>query len=70
MIIIIMSKILCLNIVHLKTRYQRTMESNEKLFCNFFCFILSHIYFSQSPGVGDVALTDTHTTFRYVTWNP
>ena len=35
MIIIIMSKILCLNIVHLNTRYQRTMESNEKMFCNF-----------------------------------
>ena len=35
MIIIIMSKILCLNIVHLNTRYQRTMESKEKMFCNF-----------------------------------
>ena len=38
MIIIIMSKILCLNVVHLNTHYQRAMESNEKMFCNF-CFL-------------------------------
>ena len=31
-----MSKILYLNIVHLNTCYQRTMERNEKMFCKLY----------------------------------
>ena len=57
LIIIIISEIVCLNIVHLNTPYQRTMGSLGKSVLKFLFVILSHIYFSQSPGVGDVALT-------------
>ena len=52
-----MSKILCLNIVHLNTRYQRTMESNEKMFCNFL----------PEPWSGWCGPHNTDVTFQYVT---
>ena len=66
MIIIIMSKILCLNVVHLNTRYQRTIESNEKMFCNF-C-LLSYPTFISPRALEWVMWP--HVTFQYVTWNP
>ena len=48
MIIIIMSKILCLNIVHLNTHYQRTMESSEKCFAIFVFYLIPHLFLPDS----------------------